>query len=164
MAAAGDVRLGWTDAAALQAAAGGLERRGIAVLDMPNAAAGCRLRWANMAAALGDVRLGWPDAAALRAAAVAGLSGGGLRRSSGLAAASISIGNWLEHDVVHSRCRRISFKRNGDDAPMVFGVRLADTRSGKRAETALSAQGAADGLERRGIAAVEWVGGGEYFY
>lgn len=91
---------------------------------MPNAAAGCHLRWANMAAALGDVRLGWPDAAAVLRAAV------------------VSIGNALEHDVVHLQCRRISFKRNGDDAPLIFGIRLADTRSGERVELALSAQSA----------------------
>ena len=52
-----------------------------------------------------------------------------------MAAASISIGKALEYDVVHSQCRRISFKRNGDDAPLVFGVRLADIRRGKRRRT-----------------------------
>lgn len=47
-----------------------------------------------------------------------------------------SIGKALEHNAVHSQCRRISYKRKGDDAPLVFGIRLADIRSGERAETA----------------------------
>ncbi len=54
-------------------------------------------------------------------------------------AASVSNDNGLERNAVHSQCRRISYKRKGDDAPPVFGIRLADTRIGKRAETALSA-------------------------
>ena len=62
----------------------------------------------------------------------------------GLAAASVSIGNGLEYDVVHSQCRRISFKRNGDDAPLIFGVTPADTRGGERAETAEPAAAVAD--------------------
>ena len=54
-------------------------------------------------------------------------------------AAVVSVGNGLEHDVVHSQCRRISYKRKGDDAPPVFGIRLADIRRGMRAELAAPA-------------------------
>ena len=96
-----------------------------------------------------------------------------------MAAASISIGNWLERGVVHSQCRRISYKRKGDDAPPV-GITLADIRRGKRrrtgvigassgviggvisimgerAELALSAQGAAvAGLNGGGL---RWLSG-----
>ena len=97
------------------------------------------------------------------------------------------LGKALEHNAVHSQCRRISFKRKGDDAPPVFGVTLADIRRGKRRRTgrapaavtdimdeagiqrrarrigAVGVSGGCGGFERRGIAAVEWVGGGEYF-
>ena len=44
-------------------------------------------------------------------------------------------GNGLEHNAVHSQYRRISYKRKGDDAPPVFGIRLADTRIGERRRT-----------------------------
>ena len=49
------------------------------------------------------------------------------------------LGKALEYNAVHSQCWRISYKRKGDDAPLIFGVALADIRSGERAELALSA-------------------------